>query len=106
MVLAKIEKSDSYSGNTFVDRYGVNLYTDNLCTGSKILLSVAYYPQYIFNAIELGYNAAALLGYIEEGNVYISDRSFNIDNTGRLKSICVDGRMCKDIDQVNFIIGD
>lgn len=105
LVLKSLEKSTVYKGNTFVDKYGINLYTDNLSTGSKILLSIAYYPQYIFNAVELGYNAALLLSYIKDGNLYIANRDFELCDCGTEVAVNIDGQLCTNIDEVNVIIG-
>lgn len=105
LVLTRIEKAKDYRDDTFVDKYGITLYSGNLSTGAKILLSIKYYPNYIFNAIELGYNAAELLSYIESGKVYIANRDFQLEVCDRDEKIQVDNNIYDNIQDVNDVIG-
>lgn len=105
MVLNRIEKCTEYKDNIFIDRSGVGLYSSFLSTGTKILLSISYYPEYIFNGIEMGYNAAQLLSYVSNGNIYIDNRDFVLEEENNTKCVlCVDGVECS-IEEVNDILG-
>lgn len=105
MVLSRIEKGAIFRDNIFTDRSGVRMYTQNLSTGSKILLSTKYYPEYIFNGVELGRNAGQLLSYLDSGSIFIANRGFYLEENELELKYSVDDIICNSVEEVNDIIG-
>ena len=73
-VLKEIEKAEYVTADTFKDRFGRYLYTTNLSTGTKILLSLHYYTDKLINGALLGDNCIDFIPLLKEGNLYIGHR--------------------------------
>lgn len=102
-VLKQLERAEYIDSKTFKDRFGRGLYLNCLSTGAKILLSTAYYTDYIINGSELGYNGLELLLEIEKGNILLEDKAIQLPYVN--KEICVDGIVCEDSNEVTYAIG-
>jgi hypothetical protein len=102
-VLSEVERARYCDEQTFYDRFDRGLFVKNLSTTSKILLSVEYYPDMIFNADELGYNGYDLILGIDKGNVLFTNRLAKFcGNT--VRNVSVDDYECSDISDVNYAI--
>lgn len=102
-VLSKLEIAEFIDTETFKDRFGRGLYLNCLSTGTKILLTISYFPDLVVNGIELGYNGLDLLVKLEEGNIYLQDTTITLPFMD--KEFMVNGELCKDSNEANYAIG-
>jgi hypothetical protein len=102
-VLTELEQARYCDKDTFCDRFNRVLYKNCLSTSSKILLATYYYPDMIFNAVELGSDGYELLLNIENGNVLFPDRLAKLCYT-QIKDVVVDGHKCNDVTSANYAL--
>ena len=77
-VLSDVEKGTYLNSKRFVDRFGGQLYYSDMSTGSKAVMAVAALTDKIINCDECGENALRLMSLIDEGNIYLSQRSIGL----------------------------
>lgn len=69
-VLAEVELGDYYNEQLFTTRFGGQLFYRDLSSGSKLLLLLSLYPDYVLNCAEMGDNALAYISLLDECNVF------------------------------------
>lgn len=85
-IIKEIDNGKYINESTFLDRFGVSLYTDYLSTSSKALLLLISCKDKVLNFDEVGDNAIKYaLTHFNSGNIFISDYYGDIDEDG-----CVD----------------
>lgn len=81
LAIQLIDKGQWKDADTFIDRFGVRLYTSELSTGCKAILSVLNNPDIGMDLKECGLNARdAVLSLCDAGNVLINDTSVTFND--------------------------
>lgn len=75
LILEKVEQAEYYNDVMFKDRFGGCLYYTSLSTGSKALLALDYIKDKVLNFTECGENALRVLSYINDGHIFLENRS-------------------------------
>lgn len=77
-VISDIEKGEYVDNKRFKDRFGGLLYYTDMSTGSKAIMVVDFFKDYIINCDECGENALGLMSLLDAGNVFLSRRSIGL----------------------------
>lgn len=72
-IIQELEEGTFIDTIFFRDRFGGQLYINCLSTGAKTLFNIYNNQDKIFYGGEMGDNALALLGELNEGNVYFNE---------------------------------
>lgn len=81
LAIQLIDKGQWKDADTFIDRFGVRLYTSELSTGCKAILSVLNNPTIGIDLKECGLNARdAVLSLCNVGNALINDTSVTFND--------------------------
>ena len=100
-VLNELEKGSYQSEYSFVDRFGYGLRANSLSTGSKILLSAYYNPNYVINCTELGNNALDLLLLIPNCRIYTP--RISLEFYGEMPyEVYLNNKKVEDIAELNY----
>ena len=111
IVLKHLEQAEYSNSAMFKDRFGGELYTDCLSTGTKILLSANYYPQYTINCTELGLNAWCFVSLLKDASLFFSNWEFELHpcpyviEQDRPLDVIVNNTRCDSYYDVNAVIG-
>lgn len=108
-LLKDIDKGIYDSENTFIDRFGVRLYTSELSTGCKAALLTEYRPDCIIDTKECGFNARdAIIQNCTTGGVIIHNTgmTFDFEKDNDKCDVCLDGYRFRTVDRLNKFIQD
>lgn len=107
-LLREIEKGQFDTGMTFIDRFGVRLFTSELSTGCKAALLTEYRPDYIIDTVECGFNARdSIIRNCTKGSVivYNTGRTFSLPEPD-ICDVCLDGYRFRTVERLNRYIQD
>lgn len=102
-VLSEVEHGEYCDSRRFTDRFGGQLYYDNLSSGTKALFVVEYYNDRVINCIDCGENALAYITCLKNGNVYLPSRTIEIPVIDLNPVYCY-GKEWKDMNELNSFI--
>lgn len=102
-VLREIEGGEFFDNRRFIDRFGGQLYYDNLSSGSKSLLVAEYYKDRVVNCIDCGENALGYITCLKDGNIYLPKRTIEIPVIDINPVYCY-GREWNDMNELNSFI--
>jgi len=107
-LIKSIEQGEYFDDVVFTDRFGHQLYLENLSTGCKAAIGVHLNPDKTIYLVECGLNARdAIINYCNTGSVVIEDNAISIRKLND-ENICVelDGYLFTDVNRLNYYIND
>lgn len=78
-LIEQIEEGTYYDTVSYIDRFGIRSYYEDISIGCKVALSVAQNPDKIFDTVECGNNARdAIILNCKEGSIIFYDMGVTI----------------------------
>lgn len=108
-LLKEIEQGQYDTEFTFIDRFGVRLYTSELSSGCKTALLTEYRPDCIIDTRSCGFNARdAIISNCTTGSVivYNTDMTFYPGDGIDSCDVCLDGYRFRTVERLNRYIQD
>lgn len=92
-MLAEVERGSWGDERTFVDRFGVNVYLENLSTGCKAGFVVDAFPDFCIDLAGCGNNAVeAIIAHCKEGEVLTRIPTWTLRTEGDCDVLCLGRR--------------
>ena len=91
-IIGAIDEGHWQSTTTFMDRFGITLYSDFISTGAKTLINISSSEDKVFNGCEMGINALHYMFLFLNGNVLLKPMyMFEVPELINISNIKVNG---------------